>query len=304
MNIITIDPRPAQHEAMVSLLEQSAPVYGVEFTLPKLAHLLEANIDGQHNALGGKAAIEIALDCAIPPENVTYAVVRADADALGAIAVLEMRRNAVLQSSIDALSDNVCERVVYIAQHDAFQFGEWPGPRNLEMLVKDSGGLTFSALNALCMDFKTSIHERFEKMCEWLVTGSCAGLNEARAKIERDTVTAASDAEVVAHEGNVVCLQAHTMGATSIGYCYAPVVVIFNDQFRFPGIDGEHLKYTICQFQPGKYVDLITAAKTLNEMEQSGGTWGGSPAIIGSPQGVSSSLSLDQVLGVVQQFVK
>lgn len=296
--IITIDPRPASHDAMVALLEQHAPVYGIEFTLPKLAHLIADNIDGQHNEHGGQAAIEIALDCEIPPDDATYAVVRPDPDALGAIAALEMRRDG---SGPEVYAST---RTAYIARHDAFQFGAWPGPRDPESLVKDPESLLFAALSAICMNFKMPIEKRVEQMRAWLETGECAGLADAVAKVQRDTATSVSDAEVVAHKDNIVVLKAHTMGATSIGYCYAPVVVIANDRFRFPGVEGEHLKYTICQYQAGKYVDLPAVARALNEIEQSGGTWGGSPAIIGSPQGVSSSLSIEQVIEAVQSGLK
>lgn len=301
MNIISIDPRPVAHDAMVALLEQSAPVVGVEFTLPKLAHLLADNIDGQHNTNGGQAAIEIALSMPIPPHGTTYAVVRPDADALGAIAVLEMRRQAVLESGVDAVDT---QRIAYISKHDAFQFGEWSGPKDPNSLTKDADSLTFAALNALCMDFKISIAIRVEKMRAWLETGDCDGLSEAVAKIQRDTENAMSDAEILSQENGMVVLKAHTMGATAIGYCYAPVVVIANDRFRFPGVDGEHLKYTICQFQASRYVDLPTCVTDLNAQEQSGGTWGGSPAIIGSPQGVSSSLAIDEVMEVVKAHLK
>lgn len=297
MKIITIDPRPASLDAMAALLEQSVPVYGVEFTLPRLAHLIAENIDGQHNTNGGRAAIEIAQHCALPPADATYAVVRPDPDALGAIAVLEMRRGTMLPQSVQG-------RIQFIARHDAFQFGEWPGPRDPETLTKDPESLTFAALSTLCMDFKTPIEQRVEKMRVWLETGDCAGLADAIAKVQRDTATSASDAEVITCESNVVALQAHTMGATSIGYCYAPVVIIANDRFRFPGVDGEHLKYTVCQFQSGRHVDLPAVVADLNALEQSGGTWGGSPAIIGSPQGVSSTLTMKQVIGAVQAHLK
>lgn len=301
-NIITIDPRPAQREAMVALLEQHAPIYGVEFTLPTLAHLLAGNIDGQHNSSGGQAAIEIALDCEVPPDEVTYAVVRADPDALGAIAILAIRRDNILALGHDRVSEDVHQRAAYIAKHDAFAMGEWPGPQDPAQ-YQNEDRIVFGALSALCMDFKKPIADRVALMRDWLENGRTFGLSEMASTIKRNHESAISDAQVVSNDHAIVTLKAHTPGATAIGYCYAPVVVIANDKFRFPGVEGEHLKYTVCQFQAGKYVDLVGAAKALNEIEQNG-NWGGSPAIIGSPQGVSSSLSLDEVLEVVKSFVK
>lgn len=301
--IISINPQPKVQSEMCALLEQNAPVYGIEFTLPALANLLTANIDGQHNATGGKAAIEIALNCAIPPQVATYAIVRPDADALGAVAVLEIRRNLIHEygdDNIALLLPEMAERITYIAKHDAFQFGAWPGPRDPSTLAKDPSSLLFAALSAICMDFKQSIESRVEKMRTWLETGDCDVLATSRTKIESDNVKALSDAEIVEQAAKYVVLKAHTMGATSIGYCYAPVVVIENDAFTFPGVDGTHTKYTICQFQAGKHANLIAVSDALNKIEKSGGTWGGSLAIVGSPQGVSSTLTMEQVLSSVR----
>lgn len=307
MKIIAVDPRPTQFESMATLLQNAAPVVGVEFTLPTLAHLLVANIDGQHNPQGGQAAIELALQVALPPVDATYAVVRPDPDALGAIAVLEIRRKQELAAS-------VLDRVRYIAREDSFDRGTWPGPRTPEV-IQNPDRVLFGALTALCMNFKSPIERRVALMQEWLLTGSCEGLDEAIAQVEKNNASAIIDAEVVSLEGDLVVLKAHTMGATSVGYCYAPIVVIANDRFTFPGVEAKHLKYTICQYQPG-YVDLGAVVEDLNKIDSQKytlirngipvvveTTWGGSPTIVGSPQGVSSSVALDKVATIVKQHL-
>ena len=297
MKTITIDPRPQQLLAMEALLKQNAPIYGVEFTLPKLVHLLQANIDGQHTEGGtGKAAIEIATTMPLPPENATFAVVRADPDALGAIAILALRRKGELAPA-------VLERAKYVATQDSFQFGPWPGPRDPETL-NQSERVLFSALTAICMDFKTSIESRLERLVQWLEAGRCEGLDEAIAKVKKDNDSSSHDAQIVVQEGSLVALRAHTFGATAIAYCYAPVAVIQNDAFSFPSVEGKHLKYTVCQYEADAYVNLPAVVEDLNAIETSGGNWGGSPAIIGSPQGVSSSLSMTEVLAAVKAHLK
>lgn len=298
MKILTIDPRPASKDAMITLLQESHPVYGIEFTLPALLPYVSINIDGQHNEEGGRAAIEIALNCDLPPRDATYAVVRPDVDALGAIAVLEMRCNNV---SPDEMGEGILDRIAFVAKYDAFAFGEWPGVRPVESLGSDES-LLFGALNSICMNHKMSIDERVSLVSEWLSTGSLSMLPEAIERVRVEKEKCIADAQVISQIGNVVALSAHFLGATEVGYCRAPVVLAKNDAFSFPGVDGKHLKYTICQFQAGKYVDLPASVKALNEIE-SAGMWGGSPSIIGSPQGVSSSLSVEQVVEIVQRHL-
>ena len=319
MKIISINPHPKFHEEMAQLLEQSAPVVGIEFTLPKLAYLLTANIDGQHNTTGGQAAITLALTCEIPPHTATYAVVRPDCDALGAIAVLEMRRTLLLEQGDDTVSDEVLARVNWIAQRDAFQFGTWPGTRDVAEIATDERFL-WAALTSLCMNTKERLPQRVDLIREWVEFGDCAGLTEALTKVQKDHAIALADYSIVAQESCIVAINAHYFGATDIAYCYAPVAVLANDKFVHPKVEGTYLKYTVCQFQPGKYVDLIGIAEALNELEDDSvgvwiinalgerefvkALWGGSPGIIGSPQGVSSSLSIEQVLAVVKSHLK
>jgi hypothetical protein len=76
------------------------------------------------------------------------------------------------------------------------------------------------------------------------------------------------------------------------------VVIALNPEFRF-GQGDPHAKFTICQFTPG-FVDLKGALVELNELEKG---WGGSPTIGGSPQGVTSELTMDQVVKVVQKHL-
>jgi hypothetical protein len=68
--------------------------------------------------------------------------------------------------------------------------------------------------------------------------------------------------------------------------------------FRFR--DGRpHRKFTVCQFSEG-HVDLRGVKADLDAIERG---WGGSPTIIGSPQGVGSQLSIELVLDVVERHL-
>ncbi len=312
VKILLIDPRPASYEAMASLLRENSPVWGVEFTLPKLAPLLAGNIDGQHSAdAPGRAAIELAAWGDLPQEiysGTTYAIVRPDPDALGAIAVQQLRNYYLHAYGEDLLPSPanavLRQRITYITEQDAFQFGGWQCPADPQVVFFGTERDLFAALTLICTDRALPIEERYQRIQDWLNEGQCEGLDVALAQVQREKQATWEDSEILLHQGNLIVLRAHTLGATQLAYCYAPVAVIANDQFRFPGTPGTHLKYTICQFQSGRYADLVGAARALNELEQSGGSWGGSPAIIGSPQGVSSTLTVEQVVEVVQQFLK
>ena len=58
-------------------------------------------------------------------------------------------------------------------------------------------------------------------------------------------------------------------------------------------------KYTVAQFE-NRYVDLSAVKEDLNEKESG---WGGSPTIIGSPQGESSQLSKEEVAEIVAKHL-
>jgi hypothetical protein len=49
------------------------------------------------------------------------------------------------------------------------------------------------------------------------------------------------------------------------------------------------------------YIDLKAVAQELSQLEQG---WGGSPTIIGSPQGKSSTLSREQIFEIVRKLKK
>jgi len=97
--------------------------------------------------------------------------------------------------------------------------------------------------------------------------------------------------------------------ATNLGYTQAPIVVAFNPEFGF-GNAPKVKKYTIAQYKNG-YVDLNAVKEELNvaEREVLGEeindndfvSWGGSPTIIGSPQGFSSKLTMDEVSEIVKK---
>jgi len=112
--------------------------------------------------------------------------------------------------------------------------------------------------------------------------------------------------ELVA-DGRVAYVETTHMAGTSLGYTQAPIVVAFNPHFK-QGQGAEYEKYTVCQYD-GSWIDLNGAKSELASLEVDAGgdsasNWGGSPTIIGSPQGRSSKLSKDQIMKVVEKYLK
>jgi hypothetical protein len=152
---------------------------------------------------------------------------------------------------------------------------------------------------AAVADFKVPIAERVAGMKQWLLTGEEPESYRSQVERERlDLIAAIEAGEVKIKNVSplVVAVETTHRAATMIGYHSAPVVVALNPAFRFGG--GEpHRKFTVCQYVAG-YVDLKAVAAELASFETG---WGGSPTIIGSPQGVGSTLTIDDVVSVVER---
>src|SRR3989344_6635553 len=86
-----LDPRPQGEEGNEALL--GAKTMGLEVTIPALAARCgRGNVDPQH--LGGDStttAIEVALSMKLPRSRTVFVTIRADADSVGAMAVLTIR---------------------------------------------------------------------------------------------------------------------------------------------------------------------------------------------------------------------
>lgn len=311
-----LDPRPstAAKEANDKIFfEAQVGVLGIEVTVPAVvSRCTLGNIDPQHSGENVElAAIEDAFTIKLPPNGCTLATIRADLDAIGAMAVISIRANGI-EPDVDAEGySEFHARISMVSMTDKFARGGWPGPRPLpsvEKLFDDSVASAetdsrLAPIAAAVADFKVPIAERVAWMEHWLLTGEEPTgyrekfLTERRAIAEAVT-SGQIQAELVA-DGSIARVVSTHRAATSIGYCLAPVVVALNPAFRFQG--GEpHAKFTVCQFT-ADYVDLKAALAELSGLEQG---WGGSPTIGGSPQGASSTLTIDQVVEVVAKHLK
>jgi len=299
-NFATLDPRKANEaaEAANEAIFTSAPVYGVEVTVPQLAARCAFNLDPQHSGGdAGQAAIEAALTADLPAEGTVLATVRADLDSVGAMAIIAMRAEGA------TISDEAMERVAAIAEVDKSATAPWaPQPLpTADRLWSHEDGAQMAALAAMAGDFKVSLSDRVTQMAAFLTEGTIPATYMERVVSERrDMVAALNDGRIQASvDGGVAVVVSSHRAATAIGYSLAPVVVATNPVFRLGGGDP-HLKHTVCQYSGG-YADLKSALAELAALEEG---WGGSPTIGGSPQGVSSTLATEEVVEVVRRHLK
>jgi hypothetical protein len=310
MKFATFDPRPIPvAEEANNLIFAGAPqgVLGIEVTMPALAaRCVQGNIDPQHS--GGdinRAAIEEALVTTLPacPSEVTLATVRADLDAIGSMAILNLRAKG--ESLEPAM-----ERINMVAIADKLARGGWsPNPIPTRSNPWDESSATaessrpLAAIAAAVMDFKVALGDRVATMEKWLLTGEEPEQYRVQVEKERlDMITAMETGQIKSEtrsDGRIAVVESTHRAATSVGYSLAPVVVAFNPSFK-QGSGEPYKKFTICAFE-AKFANIKSALAELAALEAG---WGGSPTIDGSPQGVSSTLTIDQVVGVVAKHLR
>jgi len=301
----TLDPRniPAATEANDKVFEN--PVYGIEVTVPALAKRCTFNLDPQHT--GGdanRAAIEDALTTELPSEGSTLATVRADLDAIGSMAIFNIRaKGESLESAM--------ERINMIVTADKFARGGYSGPKPLptrsnpwdESSATAESSRPLAAIASAIMDFKVPMADRVSTMERWLLTGDEPAQYRTQVEKERlDMITAMETGQIKSEtrsDGRIAVVESTHRAATSVGYSLAPVVVALNPSFK-QGPSEPYKKFTICAFE-AKFADIKSALAELATLEAG---WGGSPTIGGSPQGVSSVLTIDQIVEVVAKHLR
>lgn len=277
-----------------------AGTLGVEVTARHLAEACDlGNIDPQH--LGGDAStasIEAAMTWDLPPEGATLATVRADADSLGAMAVLTLRAKGL---PIDPA------RVQVIADADKEASGPWPGPRPAPA-PEDLVGPATPVMH-LAADYARLLPDRVEQLACWLMDAdadadhSCdEEIGEYGARALDEAREALAGLQVDMHGPVAVVVGSHRL-AFSLGYRHAPVVVATNPAFRFSG--GEpHVKHTVARWNsatvPGMdWNGMVGRLNAADPAVTETARWGGSTSIVGSPQGISSGLTTEDVADIV-----
>lgn len=258
-------------------------LYGVEVTIPALAKLcVLGNLDPQHS--GGQANIPAclaALTCELPPFRATLVTARPDADSVTAMAVLALRAQGW---SVQEIS---CSLLAAIAAGDCAPDGPW---------IRDyTPPVGFAAANAVAMSFRESLDSRVNTIAAALMgavqLGTPAPADHSAIKI---TLTAGGRIAVALADGPA------GKGACGAGYREAPVVVALNEAFSLRG-ETPHRKFTVARWNATHVqMDWDSMLQELQALEPG---WGGSSSICGSPQGEGSTLTLEQVLEVVERHL-
>ena len=306
VSLIDTRPGPNSEENNAKILGPNT--LGIEVTIPEFASRCGlGNIDPQHtDGNVNLTAIEVASNLELPPEGAKLATIRADLDSLGAMAILDLRKSMNEDPSLftDEEKETIKNRVNIIADSDKFAHGSWPGVQPLPKIdsLGTEGESRLAAIGASVADYKISVEDRVNWVKDWLAHGKEPEKYRENWVAERTQISKALESgeikvNVIA-DGKIAVVESTHRAGTSIGYRLAPVVVAINPSFSFQG-GAAHKKFTIGQFDPTR-VDLISVKKDLLELESG---WGGSPTIIGSPQGKSSELSEETILEVVKKHL-
>ncbi len=309
-NYAVLDPRsiPAAAEVNDKIFSNPVGVVGIEVTVLSLAERCVKNIDPQHT--GGRsdrAAIEeVAEGGWYPSDGTTLATIRPDLDSVGAMAVISLNYEGV-----DLRREDISQRIGLVATSDKFARGGYTGPKPLptrsnpwdESSATAESSRPLAAIAAAVMDFKIPLADRVSTMERWLLTGDEPAQYRTQVEKERlDMITAMETGQIKSEtrsDGRIAVVESTHRAATSVGYSLAPVVVALNPSFK-QGPSEPYKKFTICAFE-AKFADIKSALAELATLEAG---WGGSPTIGGSPQGVSSTLTIDQVVAVVEKHLR
>lgn len=263
-------------------------VIGLEFTVPHLLKFCDlGNID--HHEVDDTAetpsACEQALSCDIPPKGSIFVTVYPDADAITAMAVLTSRQQG---REIDTTI------IKLVSDYD--KYGPAAGdPADILIAISRVSG-----------NQDIPLSERVE----W-IQGALAGkrdydliqrlIGDHHEKYQQ--ALESSEVTVVSGGRIAVVVSSHRY-ATRIGYKHAQILVCMNTKtpLDFKNSEkGSYMKFTVCRYNSYVKCDLPAVLVELQAIEPG---WGGRADIIGSPIGVSSKLSLDEVLKIVESHLK
>jgi len=135
---------------------------------------------------------------------------------------------------------------------------------------------------------------------EWLISGHFEGQEAIRERLINETAEALKSLTIRLTDSGIAVVEGNHRQAMSLGYLLSPIVVASNPDFRLAD-DEPHRKHTIARYNSAVEMDWNGLKLELVEAEPG---WGGSSSIMGSPQGVASQLTLDEVVKLVEQHLQ
>ena len=264
---------------------------GIEITVPSLAAKCGlGNID--HHRDGDDYNTPSACEQALEWEYLDCQVVGvlADADTLTAMAVL-LAKVFQVESDADSSEYKVDkELVTKIGLIDRKGLAHNP-----ELLFDNRVKYIRAIAAQRNMEVTTQVYNIMLVLVGKKLTEEDLKLIEAE---ELKLIDAEKASKVTKLDDFVIVESSHMM-ATQIGYKYGDVLICINDKFPKDFKDlskGTYRKITLCKRD--EYVPYNINFSKLNELESG---WGGRPTIGGSPQGVDSKLTIDQILSCIDK---
>ena len=301
MKYFVINPKDA-NGAEAFLKTNYDNTYGIE-VVGRYADMVKVNLDPQHGGMGEKlniAAARMAVNFSILPTNDTIFVIsRVDPDALAAIVVLKDRASGKLNNE-KGYPEDMAIRLDLLSSIDEFNKESWKPQRLPSKEEKWPNGFskTYSAIAALCFDFKTPIEDRIEGMRNYLYTGEVEEKYLKKVDEERDDFINKLETGEIKFSNEInpeICLvETNTRYASAVGYSVSPIFIGISDKFNFQGT--EIRKVTVAQYCEG-YLDMENLQKELNTLEPG---WGGPKNLLGSPMGYNCSISKEDLLTLVE----
>jgi hypothetical protein len=305
-------------KSQVSLINPQEPNYedvglGVEITTQgfeglNLDHHKEGDTQETPSAI--EQALELDLE-KIPQEvfegKKKIATVRPDSDAFGAIAVLILR-----QENERNKKENKEENFIDTKLIKAIGLLDRFGPGVFKAKGKEMLGLNdeeFQRVQKLCRvaDYYTEVKNApFEEKILFiknLLQGKISSeeIEKLYEEDRNDLEKAKTESKIeIINEGQAVFIESSAKRSMEIGYEYAPVVIAYNPNFKWP--DG-HItpKYSIARYD--KYVKFDLKG-LLEELRQINPKWGGLENIIGSPQGEDPEIKPEKMKEIIKKYIQ
>lgn len=289
-NFVLLNTRPGAENPKVD--------FGVEITIPKFLPEGVINLDhhGPNDGVDTPSAIEQAMTCPLPESGAVVATIRADADSVGAMAVLSLRARQI------AFREDLVQAISAIDRYGS-TIGGFEEVKPLTVAIARKAAAA-----------KVPLPERVAWVAEVLAgrrdsaNEEVVALNQERER-EHAAAIAASKLTLAAN-GRLAVVESTHRFATEIGYQHCRLVLAFNPRMPVNFADpsqGTYRKFTFCRYNEFVAVDMRGITSELNALESArssdGLTWGGQANIIGSPQGRDSTLSIEEVIKIISKYL-
>lgn len=295
-------------EYLKNLKNEGFFLVGVEITEQELTSMFHLTVDPQHDPLNKSdmTSLEYAFNnqenifsIVNQFDKVFLATVKPDMDSIGTMAILSLLLRYKFQ-----LDGDMILRLKAIAKSDRHGRNNWKHRREDYFYFNNHNihGLP-SGLAYMTSDHKLDMSHKIDNMISYLTHGTFENLdkyNDAVAKNLKKS-TKSTHIDVIIPK-KLAMVMSNYRGAVAYGYKSCPVVIARNNNFIFgTGISKlQGRKITIAQYEDNKYVDLTRLKYVLNELEEG---WGGSSAIIGSPQDRPCKLDDNSIIELVKKYL-